>query len=106
MSATVDPRLLYSTAMTRSRFATPHDEDSDDANGARLSDATIAAEATRRLAWDAAVPARTVEVDVHDGRVTLYGELERLAQKLAALEDVTRLFGVSGVCDRLVVKAG
>jgi len=90
--------------MTCSRFATPHDEGSDYANGTRLSDAAIAAEALRRLAWDAAVPARTVGVDVRDGCVILYGELERPAQKLAALEDVTRLFGVSGVCDRLVVK--
>lgn len=92
--------------MTCLRFATPHDEDSNDANGARLSDAAIAMEAIRRLAWDAAVPSRTVDVHVRDGRVTLHGELEQPAQKLAALEDVTRLFGVSGVCDRLVVKAG
>ncbi|WP_025597624.1 BON domain-containing protein [Burkholderia sp. WSM2230] len=90
--------------MAHSRFATPHNGDSDHANGVRLSDDAIAAEAMRRLAWDAAVPRRTIDVEVHDGCVTLHGELEQPAQKLAALQDVTRLFGVSGVCDRLVVK--
>ena len=90
--------------MARSRFAAPQGEASGQAHGVRLSDAHIAAEAMRRLAWDAAVPARTIAVDVHDGRITLHGELARPAQRLAALEDVTRLFGVTGVCDRLVVK--
>ncbi|CAB3787851.1 hypothetical protein LMG28614_02591 [Paraburkholderia ultramafica] len=71
----------------------------------RLSDAQIAAEATRRLAWDAAVPEHTVKVTVARGRVTLLGELQRDQQRSAALEDVTRLFGVTGVSDRIVVKA-
>ena len=75
-----------------------------DADGSRLSDAQIAAEAMRRLAWDAAVPERAITLEVHDGRILLTGELERDAQRIAALEDVMRLFGVASVCDRLVVK--
>lgn len=71
----------------------------------RLSDAQIAADATRRLAWDSAVPEHSVKVKVSHGRITLTGELQRDQQRTAALEDVTRLFGVTGVSDRTVVKA-
>lgn len=71
----------------------------------RLSDAQIAADATRRLAWDAAVPEHRVKVTVSHGRITLTGELQRDQQRTAVLEDVTRLFGVTGVSDRTVVKA-
>ncbi|NKJ46459.1 transporter [Burkholderia sp. SG-MS1] len=73
--------------------------------GARLSDAQIAAEATRRLAWDSAVPEHSVKVKVSRGRITLHGELQRPQQRTAALEDVTRLFGVTGVLDHTVIKA-
>jgi osmotically-inducible protein OsmY len=90
--------------MTHSRFARSDTAGPDDAFSVRLSDAQIAGEATRRLAWDAAVPERTVTVEVRDGRITLLGELRRDAQRIAALEDVARLFGVTGVRDRLVVK--
>jgi osmotically-inducible protein OsmY len=72
-------------------------------NAARLSDAQIAAEATRRLAWDAAIPEHCVKVEVSHGRITLHGELQREQQKAAALEDVTRLFGVTGVMDHTTV---
>jgi osmotically-inducible protein OsmY len=71
----------------------------------RLSDAQIAAEATRRLAWDAAIPEHSVTVKVSRGRIALLGELQRDQQRTAALEDVTRLFGVTGVTDRTVIKA-
>lgn len=70
----------------------------------RLSDAQIAAEATRRLAWDSAVPEHSIKVKVSHGRITLHGELQREQQKAAALEDVTRLFGVTGVSDHTVVR--
>ncbi|RAS22295.1 BON domain-containing protein [Paraburkholderia bryophila] len=70
----------------------------------RLTDAQIAAEATRRLAWDSAVPEHAITVKVAAGRVTLHGELQRDQQRAAALEDVTRLFGVTGVSDRTTIK--
>jgi osmotically-inducible protein OsmY len=77
---------------------------SDVCNGnSRLSDAQIAMEATRRLAWDAAVPESAVKVSVSEGRITLRGELDLDQQRTAALEDVTRLFGVTGVSDHTVV---
>jgi osmotically-inducible protein OsmY len=72
---------------------------------ARLTDAQIAAEAARRLAWDSAVPPHVVRVKVARGRITLSGELQREAQRAAMLEDVTRLFGVTGIADRTVVKS-
>jgi osmotically-inducible protein OsmY len=74
------------------------------AHDTRLSDAQIAKEATRRLAWDAAVPEHAVKVHVSRGRITLRGELQRDQQRTAALEDVTRLFGVTGVLDHTVIK--
>lgn len=74
------------------------------APAARLSDTQIAAEAIRRLAWDAAIPEHALTVKVSRGRITLHGELQREQQRAAALADVTRLFGVTGVSDRTVVK--
>lgn len=71
----------------------------------RLTDTQIAAEATRRLAWDTAVPEHAIKVKVAAGRITLHGELQRDQQRVAALEDVTRLFGVTGVSDRTTIKA-
>jgi osmotically-inducible protein OsmY len=70
----------------------------------RLTDAQIAAEAVRRLAWDAAVPPNAVSVKVARGRITLSGELQREAQRVAMLEDVTRLFGIVAIADQTVVK--
>lgn len=70
-----------------------------------LRDDQIAMEASRRLSWDAAVPKNTVKIKVDHGRITLRGELQHAQQKTAALEDVSRLFGVAGVSDRTTIKA-
>jgi osmotically-inducible protein OsmY len=72
---------------------------------ARLHDDQIALEVTTRLAWDAAVPPGVVKISVERGRLTLFGELARAAQRAAVLEDVSRLFGVTAVRDCLTVKA-
>ena len=84
----------------------PHSAGRESGEAARLSDAQIATEAIRRLAWDAAVPEHTVKVKVSRGRITLHGELHSEQQRAAVLEDVSRLFGVTGVSDRTVVKSG
>ena len=84
--------------MTRSRSVTRNDPSS------RLSDGQVAAEAITRLAWDAAVPKNAIKVKVSHGRITLLGELHREQQRTAALEDVTRLFGVTGVSDLTTIK--
>lgn len=71
----------------------------------RLGDDRIAAEAVRRLSWDAAIPKDTVQVKVDHGRITLRGQLQDAHQKTAALEDVARLFGVASVSDRTRIKS-
>ena len=85
--------------MTRSRSVTRNNP------SARLTDEQIAAEATRRLAWDAAVPPNALHVKVSHGRITLLGVLQLDQQRAAALEDVSRLFGVTGVSDLAIIKA-
>jgi osmotically-inducible protein OsmY len=68
-------------------------------------DERLAVEVTRRLAWDSWVPKDIVRVKVEQGWVTLQGELERDRQKVAVMEDVSRLFGVAGVLDRTTVRS-
>lgn len=85
--------------MTRSRRAARSNAST------RLTDEQIAAEATRRLAWDAAVPPNALQVKVSHGRITLRGILPHEQQRIAALEDVSRLFGVTGVSDHSTIKA-
>ncbi|MGF6722342.1 osmotically-inducible protein OsmY [Paraburkholderia sp. GAS41] len=76
------------------------------ADTAKLRDDQIAAQALARLAWDAWVPQGAVKVKVERGWVTLSGQVDRNEQKAAALEDVSRLFGVAGVSDLMTVKGG
>ncbi|NPT56173.1 BON domain-containing protein [Paraburkholderia elongata] len=85
--------------MTRSRSAARGNAST------RLTDEQIGAEATRRLAWDAAVPPNALHVKVSHGRITLLGVLQLDQQRAAALEDVSRLFGVTGVSDLAIIKA-
>jgi osmotically-inducible protein OsmY len=68
-------------------------------------DERLAVEVMRRLAWDSWVPKDIVRVKVEQGWVTLQGELERDRQKVAVMEDVSRLFGVAGVLDRTTVRS-
>ena len=76
------------------------------AGTAKLREDQIAAEALTRLAWDAWVPRDAIKVKVENGWITLIGQVDRDQQKAAALEDVSRLFGVAGVSDHMTVKAG
>ena len=69
-------------------------------------DDQLAAEVLRRLAWDAWLPKDVFKVKIERGHVTLLGEVDRDEQRSAALEDVTRLFGVTGVSDQISVKSG
>lgn len=75
------------------------------ANAHRWYDDEIAVEAANCLAWDSAVPPGVVTLSVERGRLTLFGEFRRDSQRAAALEDVSRLFGVAAVQDRTTVKA-
>jgi osmotically-inducible protein OsmY len=74
------------------------------AGSRRMRDDQIAAEVLTRLAWDGRVPPGAIQVQIEQGWVTLLGELERGEQKAAALESVSRLFGVAGVTDLTTIR--
>jgi osmotically-inducible protein OsmY len=70
----------------------------------RRSDTAIAEAAANALAWDAAVPARAIQVTLREGWVTLTGNVEWRYQRDAAEYTVRRLYGVKGVTNSIVVK--
>ena len=70
----------------------------------RRDDATIAEAAANALHWDAAVPAKAVQVTLRDGWVTLRGEVEWRYQRDAAEYTVRRLFGVKGITNAITVR--
>jgi osmotically-inducible protein OsmY len=65
----------------------------------------IAAAAVERLAWDVSVPSDSVQVTVEDGWLTLTGEVDWHYQRVAAEQDVQRLFGVVGVTNDIAIKS-
>ena len=67
-------------------------------------DGEIAAAAVDRLAWDVSVPRNAVKVLVDKGWVSLSGEVDWFFQKNAAEQDVSRLFGVTGVSNQITIK--
>lgn len=70
------------------------------------SDEEIAAAALERLVWDVSVPRDAVKVTVEDGWVTLTGEVDWHFQKAAAADDVRRLYGVTGLTNKVTIKPG
>jgi len=73
-------------------------------SSAERTDADIAAEASRALAWQALVPAERIEVTVSRGYVTLRGEVPWEYQRRAAERAVRRLAGVRGVINSIRVR--
>ncbi len=71
---------------------------------ARRGDAEIARAAVDALEWDIAVPADALAVKVHDGVVTLEGEVGWHFQREAAHDAVRHLLGVKQVANEIVVK--
>jgi osmotically-inducible protein OsmY len=68
------------------------------------SDAEIASSAQQALEWDVWVP-KSVTAKIHEGRVTLEGEVEWNFQRHSALRAVRYLTGVSGVTNNITIKA-
>ncbi len=66
-------------------------------------DADIAKTVVQVLRWSASLP-ETIQVEVHNGYVTLRGEVDWPYQRLDALDVVRRLEGVRGVNDDMTVK--
>ena len=69
----------------------------------RREDDEIRGAALQSLAWDADVP-NSVDVSVRDGWVTLKGQVSEQYQSDAAYDDVSRLYGVYGITNEIVVK--
>lgn len=68
------------------------------------TDTDLAERAKNVLLWDGQVPANKVKVTVSDGWVTLEGEVEYEYQKEAAERAVSRLAGVKGVSNLIIIK--
>src|SRR6266850_2448109 len=73
-------------------------------SAAERNDADIAAAAARALEGDAFVPIDKIDVTVSKGWVTLKGEVEWQYQKQDAERAVSRLSGVKGVSNLIVVR--
>jgi len=71
---------------------------------AERTDGDIAPAAVRALAWDAFIPTDKVEVTVSKSWVTLRGEVDWEYQRRAAEKAVSRLTGVRGVTNLIVVR--
>ena len=59
--------------------------------------------ALQSLSWDADVT-NTVDVEVEDGWVTLKGQVSYQYQSDAAYDDVSKLYGVYGITNEIVVR--
>jgi osmotically-inducible protein OsmY len=70
---------------------------------AKRSDDDIAAAIVNRLDWNVSVPRDAVEVKVENGWITLSGQVDRHFQREAAVQDVRRLPGVTGVTNQIAL---
>jgi len=68
------------------------------------SDDQIAKRAYDILNWDVVVPAKAVDVLVHDGWLTLSGTVDWHFEKIAAEDAVRKLSGVRGITNMIVIK--
>ena len=69
----------------------------------RREDAEIRGAALQRLSWDSEIPGDYLDVHVEDGWVTLKGEVDYQFQSDLAIDDVSRLYGVTGVTNEIKV---
>jgi osmotically-inducible protein OsmY len=68
------------------------------------SDDQIAKRALDILNWDVLVPPNAVDVLVHDGWLTLSGNVNWYFEKASAGEDVRKLSGVRGITNMIAIK--
>ena len=66
-------------------------------------DADIRGIALQILMWDVEVPSESVDVNVREGWVTLKGDVTYQFESDAAFEDVSSLYGVTGVTNEIKV---
>ena len=72
-------------------------------NGKKTADDEIAKRTADILEWDALVPKESIQITVHDGWVTLAGNVDWYFQKIAAEDDVRKLSGVRGVTNNIAI---
>jgi osmotically-inducible protein OsmY len=68
------------------------------------TDEEILRDVLKELAWDTRVAEKDVGVHVHEGVVTLTGEVRNYSQKIAAERAAHRVRGVLDVADEIVVR--
>jgi osmotically-inducible protein OsmY len=68
-------------------------------------DAEIRGAALQVLMWDSELPVGAIDVKVADGWVTLEGYVHHQYQSDAAFDDVSKLFGIYGVTNKITVRA-
>ena len=66
-------------------------------------DAEIRGAALQHLSWDSGIPADYLDVHVEDGWITLKGDVDYQYQSDLAFDDVSRLYGVTGVTNEIKV---
>ncbi|HEY9085864.1 MAG TPA: BON domain-containing protein [Candidatus Tyrphobacter sp.] len=66
-------------------------------------DADIAKSAVDVLRWSAGLP-QTIQAEVHDGYVTLHGQVDWAYQREDAIDAIRRLTGVRGIYDDISLK--
>lgn len=71
----------------------------------RREDHEIRGAALQSMMWDTDVPSNSIDVKVHNGWVTLIGDVKHQYQSNAAYEDVARLYGVVDVTNEIRVNA-
>ena len=71
----------------------------------KTGDDQIAKRALDILAWNSMVPSDAIHVTVHNGWVTLTGQLDWQYQRNAAEEQVRKLTGVAGVINEIKLRA-
>ena len=69
----------------------------------RRMDAEIRGAALQNLSWDSGIPGDYLDVHVADGWITLKGEVDYQYQSDLAFDDVSRLYGVTGVTNEIKV---
>jgi osmotically-inducible protein OsmY len=69
----------------------------------RREDAEIRGAALQRMSWDAQIPSDYLDAHVKDGWVTLKGDVDFQFQSDLAFDDVSRMYGVTGVTNKIKV---
>ena len=69
----------------------------------RRKDAEIRGAALQRIGWDSQIPGDYIDVGVKDGWVTIKGDVDFQFQSDLAFDDVSVLYGVTGVTNEIRV---